>query len=239
MEATTADLEALRELQQVDIVLINTQKRIEGLPHRQQLQELAGKKQAVLEKQGQVSKMHDAAQRKVAQLEDEAAILETKRADTQKRIDEATGDFRAVQSLTRDLGGIAKRLEALEGEQLAASEKLEQVDGVLKQLGQAAEALDAQALQLRGAYQQQLGALQQELQQAQERHDAIASGVGEAVLREYLATARRCGGVGLAELADGKCSVCRNSLDPNRMLVVKREAPLASCPSCRRLLVVS
>lgn len=239
MQATEKDLEGLLKLQEVDVVAVGAQKQLDELPQRVQLQALAQKKQSVAEKRAQVGKMLDAARRKAAQIEDEAAILLRKRDDTQGKIDAAKGDYRAVQNLTRDLNGIAKRLEALEDERLAAMAKLEQVEGVMAQVESAIAALDSQAYQLRDSFQEQSAKLNERIADSQARHDEIASGIDPALLKEYLAARKRCGGVAMAQLVGDRCGVCRNLIDANRMLIVKREAPLTTCPSCRRLLIVT
>ena len=238
MFASSEEIEALLKLQEVDVVSISAQKKLDDLPQRDQLQQLASKKQDVVAKQGQVQKMLDNAQRKVSQIEDEQAILERKREDTQEKIDTSGGDFRAVQSLTRDLDGIAKRLATLEDEQLAAAEKLEQVEAVKSQIDNAISVLDSQALGIRAQFQEQAAALQRDIADAQGRHDGIAAGIGKPLYEAYLTARKRCGGVGIATLVDGRCNTCRSAIDENRLLVIKREAPVSTCPSCRRMLII-
>jgi len=238
MQASERDLQNLLELQEADMAALNAKKKLDGLPQRAQLQALAQKKQGVLEKLEQVAKMHDAARRKVVQVEDESAILSRKRDETQAKIDAARGDFRAVQSLTRDLDGIAKRLGTLETEQLEAAGKLEQIEGVKRQVESAIAALDDQALKIRDSFQRDAGQLKLAADEAATRRQAHVSEIDPALLKAYDAACRRGGGIGMARLVEGKCSTCRSVIDANRLLQVKREAPLAKCPHCGRLLIV-
>jgi predicted nucleic acid-binding Zn-ribbon protein len=238
MQASENDLKRLLEMQEVDIAAINAEKSLAELPQREQLNELSQKKHAVIEKLAQVAKMHDSARRKVVQIEDEADILGRKREETQAKIDSAHGDFRAVQSLTRDLDGIAKRLSTLDDEQIAAAEKLSQVDAVKKQLEGAISALDAQALKIRDSFQHDAVGLKAAIDEAQSKRDALASDIDPDVLKAYAQAAKRGGGIGMALLAEGRCSTCRSVIDDNRLLQVKAAAPLANCPSCGRLLIV-
>ena len=238
MNATENDITNLLELQQYDVAFLNAQRKLEELPQREQLKTLAAKKHAVLEKLAQVAKMHDAARRKLTQVEDETAILLRKKDETQEKIDAAHGDFRAVQSLTRDLEGIAKRLSTLEEEQLGASDKFEQVTGVKKQVEEAVSALDAQALKIRDSYQADAAALNAEAGSAKARSEQISANIDPALLKAYTEAARRGGGIGMARLTENRCSTCRSLIDDNRLLQVKREAPVSRCPSCGRLLVV-
>lgn len=238
MQATASDLKALMELQEVDIAATNAKRHFDELPQREQIAELAQKKQAVLQKLAQVGQMYDSAHRKCVQIEDEVAILLRKQDDTQAKIDEASGDYRAVQSLTRDLEGVAKRLATLDGEQTAAKAKEDQVKAVKAQVEQGIAALDAQAAQIRESFQREGGELQAIIADSQAKHAAIAAGVDAAVMKAYDTSCKRGGGIGVAELIESHCSICRNAIDDNRMLLVKKDAPLAECPSCHRLLIV-
>ncbi len=238
MQASCDDLRALLELQQVDIEAINTEKRLAGLPQREELNSLADKKKAVMAKLGQVSKMHDSVSRKLVQLDDERAILTRKRDETQVRIDAATGDFRAVQSLTRDLNGLSKRLATLEEEQLEATERSEQVEAVKSQIESAMKTLDAKAHEIRDSFQQDSATLSAALEQKRQRIAEISATIDPGLLKAYRDAVRHGGGIGMAQLVDNRCGTCRNLFDTNRMLQIRHEAPLAHCPSCGRLLIV-
>ena len=239
MKASEHDISVLMLIQEADITAINAEKKLENLPQHAQLQELAKKKQAVLEKQAQVTKMFDAARRKLMSVEDEQAILERKQEETQAKIDSAGGDFRAVQSLTRDLGGIAKRLTSLEGEVAAETAKYRQVSGVKKQVESAIATMDAQAFKIRDAYQHDAAILKSQIEEARAKSTELSKSVDSQLLQAYRDAARRAGGVGMARLVEDRCSTCRNHIDQNRMLQVKREAPVSTCPSCHRLLVIA
>ncbi|MFR8300535.1 MAG: C4-type zinc ribbon domain-containing protein [Gordonibacter urolithinfaciens] len=39
-------------------------------------------------------------------------------------------------------------------------------------------------------------------------------------------------------LTEGRCGVCRTVIDGGRLIDLKAEAPLGTCPHCKRLLVV-
>ena len=239
MQASENEIQALLQMQEADIVAINAEKKLAELPQRGQLQALAEKKQSVLQKAVQVTKMYDAARRKFASIEDEQAILERKRDDTQAKIDASSGDFRAVQSLTRDLAGISKRLSTLEDEFSASKEKLDQVKAVKAQVESAVQAFDEQALRIRDSFQKDAAVLRSQADEARKKSERFADEVNPTLLKQYAQAARRGGGMGIAHLADNRCSTCRSIIDDNRMLIVKREAPISSCPSCGRLLVVS
>ena len=238
MQATSTDLQNLWDLQEADKAGILAQKKIAELPQRNALAELGAKKQQVLEKLASVEKMHESARRALVRIEDEIEIMTRKRDDTQAKIDAASGDYRAVQSLTRDLGGIAKRLDTLDEEHESAKAKYSQVQAVKKQVDAAIASMDAQALKIRESYLNNSMELNERRTKAQQARDQIVSRIDPALVRAYDEAARRGGGIAMARLEDNRCGTCRNVIDANRILLVKREAPLSTCPNCGRLLVI-
>lgn len=238
MQATTTDLQNLWDLQEADRAGLIAKKKIADLPQRNALAELGAKKQQVLEKLASIAKMHESARRSLVRIEDEIEIMTRKRDDTQAKIDAASGDFRAVQSLTRDLGGIAKRLSTLDEEHQAAKVKYSQVQAVKKQVEGAIASLDAQALKIRESFLNESTELKEHQAKAQRARDEIVSRIDPQLVRAYDEAARRGGGIAMARLDDNRCGTCRNAIDANRILLVKREAPLSTCPNCGRLLVI-
>ena len=88
------------------------------------------------------------------------------------------------------------------------------------------------------SFQKTGGALRASIEEGDKARAALAGQVSPELLGVYEKTRAHCGGVALAELKDGACSACRNTFDSSRLSKICSQAPLATCPSCRRLLVV-
>ena len=137
MQATPEDISNLIKLQQADMALIKARKQFDELPQREQIRAARAKREEVLKKQAQADELKRKAAAALKKLEDEDASLVEKQHQVQHEIDEAKGDYRKVESRTKELNGIAKRRGTLEDELVAKAEELEKIEGVVTQVERA------------------------------------------------------------------------------------------------------
>ena len=106
---------------------------------------------------------------------------------------------------------------------------------------EAAEALaelDAKERDLIASFQKVGGSLRAAIEEGEKARVSLAEQVDGELLKVYEKTRSACGGVALSEVHEGACSACRNTFDSSRMSKIRSQAPLATCPVCRRLLIV-
>lgn len=238
MQASPETLSAMLCMQQLDLELLQAKKKFEALPQRAQILEVRKKKAQIEQKRAEVAKLKEACERKVSQLTDEDGQLAKKAAEVQEAIDGAKGDYRNVESRTKELNGIAKRRGALEGEFEAAEAQLEKVQAVESQVAAALEQLDKQEAAAVASFQEEGGALQSDIARLGAQRNQLGELLPPDMAELYTKTAARCGGVAIGQLRDGRCSTCRSAIDPSRLTEVRAQAPLSTCPACKRLLVV-
>lgn len=238
MQATPEQLSILMKLQQTDLALLKTRKQFDGLPQREQIRQARDAREQVLKKQEQVGRLRSAAEEQVAKFEREDAALVEKQHQIQRQIDEARGDFRNVESRTKELNGIAKRRAKLEEELMAKAEELEKIEGVAAQVKQALSAVEQQEQAATASFQKEGGALKAALAQLQAVQAELISALPEELCSRYEKTAKRCGGVALAVLNGESCGACRMPIEHGKLVEIKREAPLSTCPHCKRMLVI-
>lgn len=238
MQATPEQVAGLIKLQQADLTLLKTRKQFEELPQRGRILELRTKREQVKKKQEQADELRRKAEAEVSKLEDEDASLSDKQHQVQQLIDEARGDYRNVESRTKELNGIAKRRSAIEEELGAKAEELEKIEGVAKQIDQALAVLDKQEQEATESFQKEGGALRAAIMQLEAKRSELAQAMGQELLSSYEKIAARCGGVAVAVLNGDTCGACRMPIDHGRLMEVKRDAPLGTCPHCKRLLVI-
>lgn len=238
MQATAKDIESLAKLQEIDMVAANASRQLQRLPERAQLKQIAEKRTAIAAKLDQVVKMHDAAAHEVAQINGEAEILKNRQDETQKRIDETGGDYRRIESLTKDLSGMQKRLEKLGIDKAAAEEKLTQVKGVKKQIEDGLALLDAKYRELSGTLHKKTDSLNGKIEEAQAEHAKMAAQISPELVKIYMGALKHCGGVAMCKLEENRCSACHSTIEPNRLLQLKKEAPITECPQCHRMMLV-
>lgn len=238
MQATEEQLEMLDKLQEIDRKRLQAERALRQLPYRDQVLEARKRKADVQAKLQKVEELHAKESRKMQRSETEDRQLAEKQQKTQEKIETASGDYRAVNTWTRDLEVMNKRRAFLEGELTASLAKLEEIEGVRNRAKIAVSQLEEQEKQLVQRYRMESERLTSEIEKCQAIGKVIASKLPKNVLEAYVSSVKRCGGIGLAHLLDSNCSVCRGNLDANRLLQIRKDAPLAECPLCHRLLVV-
>lgn len=238
MKADTKDLATLLTMQHLDMELIRAKKKLSELPQRAAILETRKKRQAVEEKQAKVAAMRSEADHVATRIKDEDGRLAARQRETQDKIDESRGDYRSVEALTKDMGGIAKRRATLESDLAEANAKLAQIDGVQAQIADALGKIVAQENAHVASFQDEGGTLTSTIATAEKKRAELADTLPADLLETYEKTARKSGGIALARLVGGSCSVCRAAITEGKYLQVQAEAPLSTCPACKRMLVV-
>lgn len=238
MNATEHDIAILRKLQEVDRKVASANKEFQELPHRQAILEVRTKKDQILKKKVQVQDMLDDAEGKLADYVAEDEKLEQKQNQISAELNEVQGDYRSVTAKTRDLDGVRKRREKISLELSRVEEQVNQINPVMKQIMEALEQLEAKEQELIASFQKTGGALRQAIDEGGKARTQLAGEIDAELLATYEKTRTLCGGVAVTELKGDACGACRNTFDSNRMTKIKSQAPIATCPSCRRMLIV-
>ena len=238
MQATTDDLTNLLRMQQIDLDLMKAKKKLEELPQRATILAARQKKRTIEQKRDQVAEMRARAEGMAAKLEAEDAELAEKQRRVQEAIDGSLGNYRNVEAHTKELNGFAKRRNALEVELTRLGEELAKIEGVQSQVSQALAEVDKQEAAAIVSFQWEGGALQAEIARMSADREGMSAELSPELRDTYNRTASRTGGVAVGLLTEGRCGVCRTVIDGGRLIDLKAEAPLGTCPHCKRLLVV-
>lgn len=238
MNASENDIATLQKVQELDRKVAAAKKEFKELPHRKAILEVRGKKEEVLKRKVQVQDMLDDAEGKLAQLVQEDEELAEKQESISNTLQEVQGDYRAVTAHTRDLDGVRKRREKVSLELGRVEEEVNKINPVMKQIMAALEGLDAKEQELIASFQKTGGALRVGIEEGEKTRAALVAQVAPELVEVYEKTRVQCGGVALTELKEDTCGACRHTFDSSRLIKIRSQAPLAVCPSCRRLLVV-
>ena len=239
MNASQESIAALLELQKADLAVLQAKRALEGLPQRKAILDARAKRAGLEEKRVQVDGLVAKAEDRIRSIEDESDRLTAKKHEIQTAIDEAKGDYRNLESRTKELEGIAKRERALEDDLDEASAQLEKAESVRDQIDRACAALDAQEQREIASFREEGGALQERIGKETARRQALHAALPDDLAALYDKTAERSGGVAVALLSGSSCGACRSSISHERLIEIKREAPLSTCPACKRILVVA
>lgn len=236
---TFDEVQPLLVLQQFDLEILQKQKKLDSLPQKTAILEIRHKKAEVQSKSEQVQELMNAAVREYDHRRFEDDQLAAKEAEAQLKIESAGGDYRAVESYTKELEGFAERREALKSSMAADASRIDQIKAVQTKVEAALAQLEAEESRQTESYKAEGGKITEELLAAKTSRDALAGKLDKDLVARYEKSAKRFGGVGVCKFVDGACSACRNRLDGNRIPQIMSEAPLSTCPHCGRLMVVS
>lgn len=238
MHISEEEVGYLLQIQHIDLEILRTKKKLNELPQRKQILEIRKKKASVEEKHQQVLVMKKNLDEEFTKLSDEDERLALKQAEVQEKIDSVKGDYRSVESFTKELNGFAKRRVTLEKSMDELDGKSSQINTVLKQVEDALSQLEKQEQTLISIFQKEGGGLSNTVAALQSQRDSLAEQINKEALSEYQKIADRNSGIGITRLHGSQCSVCKNIISEGKVLQIKMEGLVSSCPNCKRLMVV-
>jgi predicted nucleic acid-binding Zn-ribbon protein len=177
---------------------------------------------------------------KAAVLERDAATARERAASIATRLDAATGPGRELEAMAHERDALATRAARLEDELLEVLEVLEPLEADDRELRSLAEDVAARRDQAALTVADERAAASAELEQLTAARPALAAAVEPGLLARYEAIAARAGGVGAAQLVDGRCGACRVTVPSalaDRLLHGSDEDAVEVCDECGRLLV--
>ena len=238
MQAEYQDLDVLVDIQRIDLQIMQKKKARGELPQRIEVVKVRKKRDEIAPKLDKVLGLQTAKEAEKTKIEDEDRSLVERQERAQADIEAAGTDYRSIESHSRDLDGIVKRRVTLEESLSALNAELDKIKAVRQQIEDALALCDQREEALRAAYQEQDDDLVDQVRKLLARRAELEKTIPADLLKLYEATAAKTGGVALGKLEDATCGVCRTTVEGGRLIELKAQAPLGTCPNCKRLLIV-
>ena len=239
MQVDAQALDVLLEIQALDLEVIQAKKARGELPQRIEVVKVRKKRDEIAPKLDQVVALQEAKEAEITKVEDEDREQAEKQDRAQADIDAAGSDFRAVESHSKDMAGIVKRRVTLEENLRDLNAELDKIKGVRAQVEGAIAACDKQIADLQAAFQEQDDELIGRVRELLGQREKLVAKIPADLAKLYDETAAKTGGVAIGKLSeDGKCGVCRGTIDGGRLIDLRAQAPLGQCPNCKRLLII-
>lgn len=238
MQVTPEEIDALYEVQAIDLDTSKLEKQLDGLPQRQVILQARQKREAVNGKLSQIGDLKKEAMKKLNRINDEDASLQKKEAGVQAAIEAAGNDFRNAESRTKELDGIFRRRNELSGMREEVSTELSKIKALEAQVNVALEELDASESKATESFKSEGTAIMKSMAENKAKREAILGQVSSDVERLYSKTSDLFDTVFIGKLEGSACSVCRAKIEPGRLISIMNEAPLSTCPNCKRLLII-
>jgi len=238
MECPAETLELLEKLQAMDFTILNLKRTFETLPQRQAILKARQGLMDVRERKVSADELVAKAQAKVDDVLAEDAQLALKEEEIKKLLQDKSAGYREVEAQNKQLASVAKRRETLNHHLNGYRAELAKVKAVADKIDAAIASLEAKEAQEVESFRVQGTDLRERIAKAEKERAAFAPQLPANLLTLYEKTAIRCGGVGVSHLKGDSCSVCRGKIDEARLHQCRKEAPLSTCPLCRRLMIV-
>lgn len=227
-----AQLEALAELQKLDLVVRELDIALEEIPRK--VKEIAGdvdRVKMMLEREqtelADAEKMHREAQVDLQNQTEQVARSKTK-ASVARNQKEYDASQRELESMRKTLGEreaeIQKLLVAIE----AFRASIATHQGEFGDLQKVLDAEDAEA-------KAKMGELEAKKATYSGERASLGSKIQPAILRRY-EHIRGKRGIALAETRGGTCLACHMQIPPQLYNVLQRNESLEICPNCNRIL---
>ena len=236
--ALTPEEKSLLALQDIDIRLAQLNEQLEKAPHKQRVATVRAKL-AEGEKRVQIIAQSRAElEERIATLEAEINEFGSRMSAHQTKMQESA-DHRAVESLSRELESLLKQKEKRENEGINLMEKR-------SAFGEAQRDTETKMNRLREIETNELISYKEFLQKAHEakeilleRRESYLADISPEVLTSYEQISAQKGGIGVALYADGKCGGCSVHIPAAQRATIESSEGISTCPTCKRLLIVS
>lgn len=239
MQALPEEIDALLEVQRIDLDIMQLSKTLEELPQRAIILDARKNREALEAKQVKIEALKKDAKKKVARIDDEDLSLQKKENGVQAAIEAAGNDFRNAEARTKELNGIFKRRGELKDSRAEATSELLRITELEAQIATALDEVQQREEAATASFKEEGTRLTRDINAAKARHGQLLSGISADVASEYERTSERFTTVSICRLEGNQCSVCRAKIDAGRLIDLKQEAPLGRCPSCKRLMIIT
>jgi predicted nucleic acid-binding Zn-ribbon protein len=236
VNASPAAQRRLLEIAELDARIRQADHARANPPQAARVKQLIAERQELSRELSRLLGDRDDARAELARIESDVAVVDARAARDSERL-ATSANAKQAQGFESELASLARRKSALEDQELAVMERLEQADAAVA----AQEALVA-AINDEGA---RLSAEAKRIvAEATARHEAgtrdraaLTSDVPADLLTMYDRLAQR--GIGAALLRGGTCEGCRMVLSGTDLQVIRAAArdAVVTCPECGCILV--
>ncbi len=232
---------ALLDLQQSDLDIARTERRLDELPEKAAILQLR-------HKMADVAKLRDKTAELASRLSREIAKLEDAVAQTSGKMDEEQAKLMSGQiSNPKELANISTEIELLrrkkeqyETDMMALMEKREMAQLQVSKIDEALSRAGADEKRLVERFQKAGGDILADIEKLKRKRNRLAKAVDPPVLERYEKIRETRNGIAAGKLEGDMCGCCRTTLPAVSIQALRKPDgnAVSECPNCRRLIVV-
>ncbi len=238
-EPTPQQLDGLLALQGTDSSIRRLRHQLDELDEQRRLDEAQAQLDAHAAAHDDVVVALERARAEQRQLEREVDVLTERRDAEQARLYDGTvTNAREMRSVEAEIETTVRRISEHEELLIEVLEQVERLEADDTRLRQALDETRSIIAELTATRDDAAASILADLAEREVERDRQASELPAALLERYQAVAARTGGVAAGRLEGQSCSACRVELSMADVGELRSGPALATCPQCRRLLVV-
>ncbi|MFM6980651.1 MAG: zinc ribbon domain-containing protein [Micrococcales bacterium] len=236
MNVTSAQLDSLLELNNIDLQLVTAQKQLLQLSSDSQSQQLQSELTAASAALLDASKSIEAIQLELKRNNDDLALVEQREEKDQSRLLEAKNQ-KDISGLQNELATLAKRRSDLEDTSLELMDSLSQAEELESKAKSVRSEVQEKLSKQSNATQTEVVKLQSSIALQQQERSRVTGLLSATLIDLYEHKRSRGTAVGL--LVGPSCGACRMSISASEYskLIAKPLDELITCPECSAILV--
>lgn len=236
-------VDALLDLQKVDLARDRLNERKEHLPERAELADAEARIAAARAEIARIQNDADTLEREERRVEEEVRLIEEKiAAEEHKMYSGQVINPKELSALQDEVDMLKRRKAPLEEKGLEELEARDQLLAQRARLEEEMAELAREASEVQRKIAEAESAIDRELAAEDERRAAVLPKIAPDALEQYESLRETKKGIGVGALENGVCTACREALSAVEIDRIKRKARdgewLFRCEHCRRLLVV-
>ncbi len=239
MKASPADQIRLLEVQADDARLDALANRRRTLPALAEISRLTREITDLDSRIGSAQTDVSDLTRSQTKASNETGVVRARLDRNNVRLSAGTGSAKDLQATSSENVSLHRRIAVLEEAELEVMEQVEVAESTLAELR---TTRDGSAVALADAEQQRDAAfadLDDDLGRVRPHREQAAAQLPEQLATRYERIRASAGGVGAAQLADGRCTGCRLQLNVSELATIRNADPdeVLECDECGRILV--
>lgn len=239
-EPTPEELDGLLALSDTDSELRRLQKRLDDLPEQQQLDAAREEYTRVEEARADRTLDRDQAQAVATREDREVDQLRARlEAEQQRMYGGGITNPKELGSLKAEIESVERRIAEHEDAELEAMERAEDIDAEIADLDRQLATLRDRVDELVVQRDEAARTISVEIAELEVRAQHQREPLPPELLARYDDARGRFGGRAIGHLEQDRCSACGISLSYADVNELVEGPPLATCPACQRLMVVS
>jgi predicted nucleic acid-binding Zn-ribbon protein len=230
---------ALLDLQEADLEIARSERRLEELPEKASILELRHKIADVGRLREKTAELASKLSREIAKLEDAVAVTSAKMDDEQaKLLSGAVTNSKELANISTEIDLLRRKREQTENEMLALMERREAAQLQMNKIDEALSRAAKDEAALIERFQKAGGDILAETEKLKRRRKRLGKDVKPELLARYEKIRAARHGIAAGRLEGDMCGSCRTTLPSMVVQSLRAPGTVGECPNCRRLIVV-